>query len=191
MTDDIKIEDYMYLIKVCAVWWNRRTPSQVDITDLIAAGLSGLAQAWVKYDNSKEGNFAGYARCHIDNAIRDDLRKHNPMGWNIRNNKHNEALGWTTPLDNAELDLANRLAGNDASQLDELMERELRHARILSRERLLRNLPEEQLMIARLVLSGYSIMRIVEELLTTDHKVRAVREILKGFHRGYGEPNHR
>ena len=51
-----------------------RLPSNIDIDDLISAGVIGLMDAIEKYDPSRDNKFKTYAEFRIRGAILDELR---------------------------------------------------------------------------------------------------------------------
>ena len=66
---EIKVEDYAYLVKRIAHHMMARMPSCVQIEDLIQAGMLGLLEAAQKYDASKGASFETYSGIRIRGAI--------------------------------------------------------------------------------------------------------------------------
>ncbi len=58
-----------------------RLPKQVDLEDLVQAGVLGLLDACRNYDKSKEAQFTTFAKFRIRGAILDSLRK---LDWGSR-----------------------------------------------------------------------------------------------------------
>ena len=71
---DQLILDYASLIRFIAQKVAARLPSNVDIDDLISAGVIGLMDAIDKYDPARENKFKTYAEFRIRGAILDELR---------------------------------------------------------------------------------------------------------------------
>ena len=68
------IERYAPLIKLVAMRMIRRLPPQVELEDLLHAGVTGLIDAAEKFDPSKDVKFETYAEFRIRGAILDELR---------------------------------------------------------------------------------------------------------------------
>jgi RNA polymerase sigma factor for flagellar operon FliA len=58
-----------------------RLPKQVDMEDLVQAGVIGLLEACRNYDSSKDAQFSTFAKFRIRGAILDSLRK---LDWGSR-----------------------------------------------------------------------------------------------------------
>jgi RNA polymerase sigma factor for flagellar operon FliA len=58
-----------------------RLPKQVDMEDLVQAGVLGLLDAYRKYDSSRDAQFSTFAKFRIRGAILDSLRK---LDWGSR-----------------------------------------------------------------------------------------------------------
>jgi RNA polymerase sigma factor for flagellar operon FliA len=58
-----------------------RLPKQVDLEDLVQAGVLGLLDACRNYDSSKDAQFSTFAKFRIRGAILDSLRK---LDWGSR-----------------------------------------------------------------------------------------------------------
>src|SRR6187402_423517 len=71
---DQLIMDYAPLIRFVAQRIAARLPSNIDIDDLISAGVIGLMDAIEKYDPSRDNKFKTYAEFRIRGAILDELR---------------------------------------------------------------------------------------------------------------------
>ena len=71
---DQLIMDYAPLIRFVAQRIAARLPSNIDIDDLISAGVIGLMDAIEKYDPSRDNKFKTYAEFRIKGAILDQLR---------------------------------------------------------------------------------------------------------------------
>lgn len=72
---EIRVEDYAYLVKRIAHHMMARMPSCVQIEDLIQAGMLGLLEAAQKYDGSKGASFETYSGIRIRGAIVDEMRR--------------------------------------------------------------------------------------------------------------------
>jgi RNA polymerase sigma factor for flagellar operon FliA len=78
--DQIVIE-HLPLVKAIAIRVHESLPVHVDLDDLIHAGVLGLFDAVIKYDNNKNVVFHAYAKHRIKGAILDSLRE---MDWASR-----------------------------------------------------------------------------------------------------------
>jgi len=78
--DQIVLE-HLPLVKAIAVRVHENLPVHVDLDDLIHAGVMGLFDAVIKYDDSKNVAFHAYAKHRIKGAILDSLRQ---MDWASR-----------------------------------------------------------------------------------------------------------
>jgi len=72
--DQIVLE-HLPLVKAIAIRVHENLPVHVDLDDLIHAGVMGLFDAVIKYDNSKNVAFHAYAKHRIKGAILDSLRQ--------------------------------------------------------------------------------------------------------------------
>jgi RNA polymerase sigma factor for flagellar operon FliA len=68
------VEKYAYLIKKVAYKMIARLPANVEMDDLMSAGVIGLIDAAEKYDPEKSSNFRTYAEIRIRGAMVDELR---------------------------------------------------------------------------------------------------------------------
>jgi len=68
------IEQYAPLVKYIAQKISLRLPANIDIDDLLSAGVIGLMDAVKKYDPSRDNKFKTYAEFRIRGAILDELR---------------------------------------------------------------------------------------------------------------------
>lgn len=68
------VEKYAYLIKKVAYKTIARLPANVEMDDLMGAGVIGLIDAAEKYDPEKSRNFKSYAEIRIRGAMIDELR---------------------------------------------------------------------------------------------------------------------
>lgn len=71
----INVEDYAVLVKKIAHHMMVRMPPNVQVDDLIQAGMIGLLEAANKYDGSKGASFETYAGIRIRGAIVDEMRR--------------------------------------------------------------------------------------------------------------------
>ena len=81
---DQLILDYASLIRFIAQKVSVKLPSNVDVDDLISAGVIGLMDAIDKYDPSRENKFKTYAEFRIRGAILDELRSQDWVPRTIR-----------------------------------------------------------------------------------------------------------
>lgn len=68
-------EQYSTLVKRIAHHLVARLPPNVQVEDLIQAGMVGLLEAQQNYDSSKGASFETYAGIRIRGAMLDDIRK--------------------------------------------------------------------------------------------------------------------
>jgi RNA polymerase sigma factor FliA len=78
--DQIVLE-HLPLVKAIAIRVHENLPVHVDLDDLIHAGVMGLFDAVLKYDNNKNVMFHAYAKHRIKGAILDSLRE---LDWATR-----------------------------------------------------------------------------------------------------------
>lgn len=81
---DQLIMDYAPLIKYVAQRIAARLPSNIEIDDLVSAGVIGLMDAIDKYDPSRENKFKTYAEFRIRGAILDELRSQDWVPRSVR-----------------------------------------------------------------------------------------------------------
>src|SRR6202046_2257376 len=72
---------HLPLVRAIAVRVYENLPVHVDVDDLVHAGVMGLFDAAVKYNEDKQVSFRGYAKHRIKGAILDSLRD---MDWASR-----------------------------------------------------------------------------------------------------------
>src|SRR3984957_10545196 len=78
--DDLVIE-HLPLVRAIAIRVYENLPVHVDLDDLVHAGVLGLFDAALKYNEDKQIQFRGYAKHRIKGAILDSLRD---MDWASR-----------------------------------------------------------------------------------------------------------
>jgi RNA polymerase sigma factor for flagellar operon FliA len=78
---DRLILEHLPLVRAIAVRVYENLPVHVDLDDLVHAGIMGLFDAALKYDDNKQVSFQGYAKHRIKGAILDSLRD---MDWASR-----------------------------------------------------------------------------------------------------------
>src|SRR4051812_1146984 len=81
---DHLIKEYAPLIKFIAQKIAVRLPSNIELDDLISAGVIGLMDAIDKYDPSRDNKFKTYAEFRIRGAILDELRAQDWVPRSIR-----------------------------------------------------------------------------------------------------------
>ena len=81
---DQLITDYAPLIRFVAQRIAARLPSNIDIDDLISAGVIGLMDAIEKYDPTRDNKFKTYAEFRIRGAILDELRSQDWVPRSVR-----------------------------------------------------------------------------------------------------------
>jgi RNA polymerase sigma factor for flagellar operon FliA len=81
---DQLIMDYAPLIRFVAQRIAARLPSNIDIDDLISAGVIGLMDAIEKYDPSRDNKFKTYAEFRIRGSILDELRSQDWVPRSVR-----------------------------------------------------------------------------------------------------------
>lgn len=81
---DQLILDYSPLIRFVAQRIASRLPSNIDIDDLLSAGVIGLMDAIEKYDPSRDNKFKTYAEFRIRGAMLDELRSQDWVPRSIR-----------------------------------------------------------------------------------------------------------
>lgn len=81
---DQLIMDYAPLIRFVAQRIAARLPSNIDLDDLISAGVIGLMDAIEKYDPGRDNKFKTYAEFRIRGAILDELRSQDWVPRSVR-----------------------------------------------------------------------------------------------------------
>src|SRR6478672_6812031 len=104
---DQLIMDYAPLIRFVAQRIAARLPSNIDIDDLISAGVIGLMDAIEKYDPTRDNKFKTYAEFRIRGAILDELRAQDWVPRSVRDK--------AKMLDRALIELETQL-GRNASE---------------------------------------------------------------------------
>src|SRR6218665_3605387 len=104
--DDL-IREYAPLIKFIAQKIAVLLPSNIELDDLISAGVIGLMDAIEKYDSSRDNKFKTYAEFRIRGAILDELRAQDWVPRSVRDK--------AKMLDRAQLELESSL-GRSANE---------------------------------------------------------------------------
>jgi RNA polymerase sigma factor for flagellar operon FliA len=78
------IIDYSPLIRFIAYRISARLPANVEVDDLMSAGVIGLMDAIDKYDPTRENKFKTYAEFRVRGAILDELRAQDWVPRSIR-----------------------------------------------------------------------------------------------------------
>jgi RNA polymerase sigma factor for flagellar operon FliA len=73
--------EHLPIVRFLARRIHERLPQQVDIEDLVSAGVVGLMDAFAKFDPEKKVQFRSYAQFRIRGAILDSLRT---LDWSPR-----------------------------------------------------------------------------------------------------------
>jgi RNA polymerase sigma factor for flagellar operon FliA len=73
--------EHLPIVRFLARRIHERLPQQVDIEDLVSAGVVGLMDAFAKFDPAKKVQFRSYAQFRIRGAILDSLRT---LDWSPR-----------------------------------------------------------------------------------------------------------
>lgn len=81
---DEVIREYAPLIKFVAQKIAVRLPSNIELDDLISAGVIGLMDAIEKYDPTRDNKFKTYAEFRVRGAILDELRAQDWVPRSIR-----------------------------------------------------------------------------------------------------------
>jgi RNA polymerase sigma factor for flagellar operon FliA len=70
----VQFKAHLHLVKLYASRYMRRVPASVELDDLVQVGMIALAQAVIRYDDTKGASFATYASQRISYALADELR---------------------------------------------------------------------------------------------------------------------
>ncbi|HZD47762.1 MAG TPA: FliA/WhiG family RNA polymerase sigma factor, partial [Silvibacterium sp.] len=83
MTEEYEqvVVEHLPIVRFLARRIHERLPHQVDIEDLVSAGVLGLIDAFQKFDPGKKVQFRSYAQFRIRGAILDSLRT---LDWSPR-----------------------------------------------------------------------------------------------------------
>ncbi len=106
---DQLIMDYAPLIRFVAQRIAARLPANIDINDLISAGVIGLMDAIEKYDPARDNKFKTYAEFRIRGAILDELRSQDWVPRSVRDK--------AKQIERAYADLEQRL-GRQVSDME-------------------------------------------------------------------------
>lgn len=83
---DSIVQQYDYLVKKIAYHLLARLPSNVDVDDLMQAGMMGLIEAYKRFESSKGASFETYAGIRIRGSIMDEVRKSDWAPRSVRRN---------------------------------------------------------------------------------------------------------
>jgi RNA polymerase sigma factor for flagellar operon FliA len=75
------LDDHILLVKKLAHQLKAKLPANIDVDDLIQAGMIGLLDAMGRYENTRQAQFETYATLRIRGAMVDELRA---MDWTPR-----------------------------------------------------------------------------------------------------------
>ena len=106
---DQLIMDYAPLIRFIAQRISARLPSNIELDDLISAGVIGLMDAINKYDPSRDNKFKTYAEFRVRGAILDELRSQDWVPRSVRDK--------AKMIERAFLDLEQELGHPPADEL--------------------------------------------------------------------------
>lgn len=81
---DSVVMEYAPVVKTIAQKVAMRLPSNIELDDLISAGIIGLMDAIDKYDHSRDNQFKTYAEFRIRGAILDELRSQDWLPRSVR-----------------------------------------------------------------------------------------------------------
>lgn len=98
------LEKYSVLVKRIAHHLLGRLPPNVQVEDLIQAGMIGLLEAQKNYDGSKGASFETYAGIRIRGAMLDDIRRGDWVPRSVH--KHNREIAQATATLESELNRA-------------------------------------------------------------------------------------
>src|SRR5271165_116378 len=98
--------DHLPLVKAIAIRVHENLPVHVDLDDLIHAGVLGLFDAVMKFDDSKNVAFHAYAKHRVKGAILDSLRQ---LDWASRDLRKRQKQ-----VDSVTRDLSHKLGRTPA-----------------------------------------------------------------------------
>lgn len=81
---DFLVREYLPLVKRIAYHMMTRLPSNVEVDDLIQAGLMGLMDAVERFDDEQGAHFETYATQRVRGAMLDELREADWASRNVR-----------------------------------------------------------------------------------------------------------
>ena len=103
-------------IEQCVDWAKRfvtglwgKVPPSADSDDLLGAALLGLAESLDRYDPTQNASLKTYAKKRMVGAIKDELRRQDPLSRGQRKKKQLEELSGDTALEPKEKEEMNRL----------------------------------------------------------------------------------
>jgi RNA polymerase sigma factor for flagellar operon FliA len=71
---EVSLREHLPMVRFLAIRIRERLPQQVELEDLISAGIVGLLDAFQKFDPAKKVQFRTYAQFRVRGAILDSLR---------------------------------------------------------------------------------------------------------------------
>ena len=74
----------MPTVRRAVLKYNRKLPPQIDIDDLVSAGVAGLLRAIEKFDPERGVHFKCFVNYHIKGAILDELRQWDHLSRGMR-----------------------------------------------------------------------------------------------------------
>jgi RNA polymerase sigma factor for flagellar operon FliA len=113
------IENYLHIVRFNAERIHTKLPTEVELDDLISAGMFGLMDAIEAFDQERGVKFETYCSPRVRGAILDELRS---MDWVPRlvRNRSQKIQGATKALQNelgrapSEIEVAQRIGVSDA-----------------------------------------------------------------------------
>ncbi len=81
------VNEYADLVKKMAYQIKAKLPANVEVDDLIQAGMMGLLDAAGKYQDNQGAQFKTYASSRIHGSIMDELRQADWLPRNVRKQK--------------------------------------------------------------------------------------------------------
>lgn len=109
------LQEHIQLIKKLAHQLKAKLPANIEIDDLIQAGMIGLLDAMNRYENTQQAQFETYAAQRIKGAMLDELRSMDWLPRSVRQNMRKieaaiHEVGQSTGRNPTEQEIANKLA---------------------------------------------------------------------------------
>ena len=83
---EIILEEHLQLVRKLAQLLKAKLPANVELDDLIQAGMIGLLDAMRRYENTQQAQFETYAVQRIRGAMLDELRSMDWLPRSVRDN---------------------------------------------------------------------------------------------------------
>jgi RNA polymerase sigma factor for flagellar operon FliA len=81
---DARRDAHMPMVRQVAFKLIRRSPSGVNLDDLVSIGMIGLIEAVERFEDTRSDSFSAYARIRVQGAMLDELRRNDWVPRSVR-----------------------------------------------------------------------------------------------------------